>query len=386
MVGTRRLLTWPLLGVMLSGGLVFSDDLRAEGAPEAGEVGDSADYDVARANATSGALTASITSALADKPDADVVSQEDVRKMLSLEAERAVMGCDDEASCLAEISDALGARLVVSGRLTRVDRLFQLNLSVFDSTTATVAARKTVTGTTVDDVMEKVPYAVGQVWKQSGHQVKEEKVRAYVRDIDVDIAAFPLRAAGLSPWTIAGIQTCVGPCAACAASGLPGVACLLPCAGPGVFTLLSVWVGNWLGTERGTLGWPLLASYLIAGCTGGLGAALALGSIVGFITIGFLSLPAEIFADGRDPTQAELDSVAPYTQAAFLGGVAGLYLGILGTSAGLLTVPALYAWEAAPKPPDDEGASFPSFFASAAPSPVPEQMAPPRLRAAAIRF
>jgi hypothetical protein len=100
MRGARSLWGWPLLGVLLSGGLLSSAARADPSTVVESDAG--ADYDLARARSTASALTAAVTSALGDKPDAVVLSQDDVRRMLSLEAERAVMGCDDEASCLAE--------------------------------------------------------------------------------------------------------------------------------------------------------------------------------------------------------------------------------------------------------------------------------------------
>jgi hypothetical protein len=58
-----------------------------------------------------------------------VVSMDEVRAMLELESERQLLGCSDESSsCLSEIADALGADVVVSGRIATLDgaRVFSL--------------------------------------------------------------------------------------------------------------------------------------------------------------------------------------------------------------------------------------------------------------------
>jgi hypothetical protein len=47
-----------------------------------------------------------------------VVSLEEVRNMLDLEADKAALGCSDDDSCLADVADALGVDGLVTGDLT----------------------------------------------------------------------------------------------------------------------------------------------------------------------------------------------------------------------------------------------------------------------------
>jgi hypothetical protein len=57
-----------------------------------------------------------------------VIGFDEIRAMLDLEAEKAAMGCDEESSCLAEIADALGADVLLTGSLAKVggDHIFGL--------------------------------------------------------------------------------------------------------------------------------------------------------------------------------------------------------------------------------------------------------------------
>jgi hypothetical protein len=58
-----------------------------------------------------------------------VVSMDEVRAMLEMESERQLLGCsEDSSSCLAEIADALGADVVLSGGIATLDgaRVFSL--------------------------------------------------------------------------------------------------------------------------------------------------------------------------------------------------------------------------------------------------------------------
>lgn len=69
------------------------------------------------------------------------VSGAELRNLVKLEGEKALMGCDQD-SCLAEIAGALGARFVLSGRVSSIGAIKVLQMSVFDATTATAISRE----------------------------------------------------------------------------------------------------------------------------------------------------------------------------------------------------------------------------------------------------
>jgi TolB-like protein len=70
-----------------------------------------------------------------------VLTSEDVRSVVALEAEKHAMGCDD-ASCLAEIAGAMGADFVVHGSVGALGELFVVNLNLFDSQMAKSVGRE----------------------------------------------------------------------------------------------------------------------------------------------------------------------------------------------------------------------------------------------------
>lgn len=70
-----------------------------------------------------------------------VLTSEDVRSVVALEAEKHAMGCDD-ASCLAEIAGAMGADYVVHGSVGALGDLFVVNLNLFDSQQAKSVGRE----------------------------------------------------------------------------------------------------------------------------------------------------------------------------------------------------------------------------------------------------
>ncbi len=87
-------------------------------------------------------LTELVTTALSKQPQLEVVSSSDLRRQVSLEADRQAGGCDSDAtSCLAEVADAMGAQLVVQGTLGTLDDVIVLNLTLFDSSRGQAVGR-----------------------------------------------------------------------------------------------------------------------------------------------------------------------------------------------------------------------------------------------------
>lgn len=77
----------------------------------------------------------------------DVVTSEDMRRALSLEADRQEAGCDT-SSCLEEIAGAMGAQLVVFGDITVLGDATLLTLNLFDTAAVRSIAR---TSAEIDD-------------------------------------------------------------------------------------------------------------------------------------------------------------------------------------------------------------------------------------------
>lgn len=61
-----------------------------------------------------------------------VISHADLAATLTAERQRQLLGCS-EGSCYTELSDALGARYVVNGRVDRFGQRFVLNVTLFDT-------------------------------------------------------------------------------------------------------------------------------------------------------------------------------------------------------------------------------------------------------------
>ena len=85
-------------------------------------------------------VSARLAQAVAARTHDDVVSSEDIEAMLSHERDKQLVGCAQE-SCLAEIADALGADVVVQGRLSRIDGGYALSVTALDSKSAQIIGR-----------------------------------------------------------------------------------------------------------------------------------------------------------------------------------------------------------------------------------------------------
>jgi hypothetical protein len=108
-------------------------------------------------------LTQLLTVAASKTERAEVLSAEDVRNLVELEAEKAAAGCSDDASCLAEVAGALGARLVVFGQLGTLDEELVLTLSLFDAEDARATGRELVRGATVSELGDAAAALVPQM-------------------------------------------------------------------------------------------------------------------------------------------------------------------------------------------------------------------------------
>jgi TolB-like protein len=93
----------------------------------------------------------------------DVTSQKDLATMLGIERQKQLLGCSgEEGSCLAELADAFGARFVVSGSLTRLGEVYQLNLQTQDTARSTTLGRATRLASDLVALRGQLPYAIAE--------------------------------------------------------------------------------------------------------------------------------------------------------------------------------------------------------------------------------
>ncbi len=101
-------------------------------------------------------LTELVASAAARNRAVDVLTGEDVRRAVDLEAERQTLGCA-ASSCLAEIASAMGAGVVLYGSLSKLgDDEAILTLNVFDSNSARASGRSSIRGRDVKAIVDQI--------------------------------------------------------------------------------------------------------------------------------------------------------------------------------------------------------------------------------------
>lgn len=86
-------------------------------------------------------LSGILSAELAAYAALDVMSNADVKRLLELEGQKESVGCGD-ASCLAEIAGAMGARLVVFGSLGKLGDKLIVHLNLYDSSKTASVGRE----------------------------------------------------------------------------------------------------------------------------------------------------------------------------------------------------------------------------------------------------
>jgi hypothetical protein len=107
------------------------------------------------------AMTSSVAAELNRRGVHDLVTSADVTTMLGAERQRQLMGCGDEStSCMAELSDALGARFIMTGALTRIGSAWQLTLQTVNGSNARSIGRAVMLAGDVETLMRSLPLLV----------------------------------------------------------------------------------------------------------------------------------------------------------------------------------------------------------------------------------
>lgn len=113
--------------------------------------------------ATRGTLLSLIIVEVAGASRLDVLSPNDVKRLVELEGEKQTAGCLDNSSCLADLAGALGARYVVFGDLGPLGSQLVLNLNLFDSQHARAVSRVTARFTTLEELPGQLPNLVSKL-------------------------------------------------------------------------------------------------------------------------------------------------------------------------------------------------------------------------------
>ena len=144
-----------------------------------------------------------------------VLGSSDLQAMLSMEQQKAALGCEDDG-CLAELGGALGVPLLFSADVGKVGGRFMLNMKILRVDEANVAARLTLVYASVDEMIQELNEAVDALSaKVFGEAIPESVIARSSTPIE---RTAEQRAQRLRKFLIAGSTVLVGTGGALAAS------------------------------------------------------------------------------------------------------------------------------------------------------------------------
>lgn len=119
-----------------------------------------------------GGVDPSVAAALGDAITLEVqkrgyftpTSMKELQTMLGVERQRQLLGCSDASAsaCMAELADAIGARFVLSGALTRLGDGYQLSLQTIDTAKAQPIGRSVRIAKDPAVLTQQIPFAVAE--------------------------------------------------------------------------------------------------------------------------------------------------------------------------------------------------------------------------------
>jgi hypothetical protein len=115
---------------------------------------------------TAAALTEALAGEVRRRSGAEVITQREINTVLSLERQKAMMGCSSEA-CMAELGGALGAERLLNGDVARVGESLLVHLRLVEVAKVKVAAQsdRRFRKGTLDDVLDALPAMVGELFE-----------------------------------------------------------------------------------------------------------------------------------------------------------------------------------------------------------------------------
>ncbi|MCM2333918.1 MAG: hypothetical protein NDI82_08205 [Anaeromyxobacteraceae bacterium] len=114
---------------------------------------------------TAAAITEALSGEVRRRAGAEVVTQREIAAVLTLERQKAMLGCTTD-SCMAELGGALGCDRLVSGDLAKLGESFLLHLRLVETARARVVAQsdRRLRGGTIDDVLDALPGMVAELF------------------------------------------------------------------------------------------------------------------------------------------------------------------------------------------------------------------------------
>lgn len=107
-------------------------------------------------------LTGMLTDKVAARSHMKTLGQEDMRRVVQFNADKAAMGCDT-SSCLAEMASAMGVDYIVFGDVGKLGNTYVIQLRLFDAKRNDAVSRASRQGASIDEVRDNVDAAVGEL-------------------------------------------------------------------------------------------------------------------------------------------------------------------------------------------------------------------------------
>lgn len=114
-----------------------------------------------------------------------IISKKEIETMLGFEAQKQMVGCEDDISCIVEIVGAYGVKMLVAGSVGKVGKTYVINLQLINIRTASVDNRvyKRVKGEE-DELLDSIPIVVKElmsVVEVKKLPIQEEKIKPVIK-------------------------------------------------------------------------------------------------------------------------------------------------------------------------------------------------------------
>jgi hypothetical protein len=94
---------------------------------------------------------------LAKEPGLEVTTQRTVMSLLGIERQRQLLGCaDNSRTCLAELTGALGAKVLLVGEVAKLDHSLQVNVRALEASTGHLLHVASVRGDSTEAVLDRL--------------------------------------------------------------------------------------------------------------------------------------------------------------------------------------------------------------------------------------
>jgi hypothetical protein len=123
---------------------------------------------------TATALTEALAAEVRKKAGAEVITQREINTVLSLERQKAMMGCASDA-CMAELGGALGVERLVNGDIARVGESLMVHFRLVEVARVRVAAQadRRLRKGSLDDLLDALPAMVAELFPGAAQPAAE---------------------------------------------------------------------------------------------------------------------------------------------------------------------------------------------------------------------